>query len=72
MELRVYLGADPATGEQRVAAKTVRDGKREAQRLLNEMKVEAERGLTARTIVTVGESLDRWRLGSGSDPGSRP
>jgi integrase len=54
-ELRVYLGADPVTGKQRYATKTVRAGKREAQRLLNEMKVEAERGLATRTTATVGE-----------------
>ena len=59
-ELRVYLGADPVTGKQRSATKTVRAGKREAQRLLNEMKVEAERGLATRTTATVGELLDRW------------
>jgi len=59
-ELRVYLGADPVTGKQRYATKTVRAGKREAQRLLNEMKVEAERGLATRTTATVGELLDRW------------
>lgn len=59
-ELRVYLGADPVTGKQRYATKTVRAGKREAQRLLNEMKVEAERGRATRTTATVGELLDRW------------
>jgi integrase len=59
-ELRVYLGADPVSGKQRYATKTVRAGKREAQRLLNEMKVEAERGLATRTTATVGELLDRW------------
>jgi hypothetical protein len=41
--IQVYLGADPVSGEQRYATKTVRAGKREAQRVLNEMKVEAER-----------------------------
>lgn len=59
-ELRVYLGADPVSGKQRYATKTVRAGKREAQRVLNEMKVEAERDLAARTTATVGELLDRW------------
>jgi hypothetical protein len=58
-KLRVYLGADPVSGKQRYATKTVRAGKREAQRLLNEMKVEAERGLATRTTATVGELLDR-------------
>jgi integrase len=59
-ELRVYLGVDPVSGKQRYATKSVRGGKREAQRVLNEMVVEAERGLSARTNATVGELLDRW------------
>jgi integrase len=59
-ELKVYLGVDPVSGKERYATKTVRDGKREAQRVLNEMVVEAGRGLTARTNATVGELLDRW------------
>ena len=59
-ELRVYLGADPVNGKQRYATKTVRAGKREAQRSLNELIVEAERGLATRTTATVGELLDRW------------
>jgi integrase len=53
-------GRRPVSGKQRSATKTVRAGKREAQRLLNEMKVEAERGLATRTTATVGELLDRW------------
>ena len=36
-ELRVYLGTDPVTNKQRYASRTVRTGKREAQRVLNEM-----------------------------------
>lgn len=60
-ELRVYLGADPVTGKQRYSTKSVRGvGKREARRLLNEMVVNAERGLEAKTTTTVGELLDRW------------
>lgn len=54
------LGADPVNGKQRYATKTVRAGKREGQRSLNEMIVEAERGLATRTTATVGELLDRW------------
>jgi integrase len=57
----VYLGRDPVTGKERVATKTVRSvGKREAQRLLNEFVVNAERGLEAKTTTTVGDLLDRW------------
>ena len=59
-ELRVYLGADPVSGEERYATKTVRAGKRGAQRMLNEMKAESDRGLAARTTAKVEELLDRW------------
>ena len=56
-ELRVFLGYDPVTGKQRYTTRTVRTGKREAQRALAEMVVEAERGMTVRTRATVGELL---------------
>jgi integrase len=59
-ELRVFLGTDAVSCKQRYVTKTFRGGKREAQRALNEMLVEAERGLTAKTSATVGELLDRW------------
>ena len=59
-ELRVYLGTDPVTNKQRYASRTVRTGKREAQRVLNEMISEAERGLSVRTSATVGDLLERW------------
>lgn len=58
--LRVYLGADPVTGKQRYAGRTVRAGKREDQRVLNEMIIEAERGLAARRNETAGELLEAW------------
>jgi len=44
-DLRVYLGKDPVSGKQRYVPKTVRGGNREAQRVLNAMVVDAERGL---------------------------
>ena len=50
-------GRRPGEWQQRYATKSVRGGKREAQR---EVVVEAERGLSARTNATVGELLDRW------------
>jgi integrase len=59
-ELRVFLGADPVTGKKRYVSKTVRGGKREAQRTLAEMITDAERGLTVRTSATVGELLEQW------------
>jgi len=59
-ELRVFLGYDPTTGKQRYATRTVRGGKRDAQRALAEMVTEAERGLTPRSASTVGELLEAW------------
>ncbi|MCP4967117.1 MAG: site-specific integrase [bacterium] len=59
-ELRVFLGYDPVTGKQRYASRTVRGGKRDAQRVLAEMVTEAERGLTPRSASTVGELLEAW------------
>jgi len=59
-ELRVYLGTDPVTGKQRYATRTVRGGKREAQRVLNEMVTGAERGLSVRTNATAGELIEAW------------
>jgi hypothetical protein len=45
-ELRVYIGIDPVTHKQRYATKSFRGGKREAQRLLAEMLLDAQRGLS--------------------------
>ena len=59
-ELRVFLGTDPVTSKKRYASRTVRGGKREAQRVLNEMVAGAEQGLSVRTSATVGELLERW------------
>ncbi len=59
-ELRVYLGRDAVTGKKRWATRTVRGGKREAQRVLSAMVAEADRGTLARTDTTVGELLERW------------
>lgn len=59
-ELRVYLGADPVSGKPRYVTRTVRGGKREAQKTLNELVVAAQRGTLARTRTTVGELLDAW------------
>jgi integrase len=59
-ELRVYLGADPVSGKQRYATRTVRTGKRDAQKALAAMVVAAERGESVRTSATVGELLAAW------------
>lgn len=59
-ELRVYLGRDPVTGKKRYTTKTVRAGKREAQRALAAMVTDAERGLAPRTSATVADLLEAW------------
>lgn len=59
-ELRVYVGLDPVTGRKRYASKTVRGGKRVAQRALSAMVAEADKGALSRTNATVGELLERW------------
>lgn len=59
-ELRVYLGRDPVSGRKRWATKTVRGGKREAQRVLTALVAEADKGALVRTQATVGELLERW------------
>jgi integrase len=59
-ELRVYVGRDPATGQERYSTRTIRAGKREAQRILNEMVVAAERGALVKTRSTFAELLDAW------------
>src|SRR5829696_692614 len=59
-ELRVYIGIDPVTRKQRYAVKSFRGGKREAQRLLAEMVLDAQRGHSVRRTATVGELLEAW------------
>lgn len=59
-QLHVYVGRDPLTGKKRWATRTVRCGKREAQRALAAMVAEVDRGGLASTSATVGELLDRW------------
>ncbi|MGI9023003.1 MAG: hypothetical protein ACR2HV_07200 [Acidimicrobiales bacterium] len=59
-ELKVYLGRDAVSGKKRWAFKTVRCGKRDAQRALAAMAAQAERGALARTASTTGQLLEEW------------
>ena len=58
-ELRVLLGADPVTNKKRYASRTVRSGKCDAQRVLNEMvtggagSLRAHQRRVARAVVRV-------------------
>jgi integrase len=59
-QLRVFAGRDPVTGHKRWTTKTVRGGKRQAQRELASLIVEVDRGLAAGTDATVNDLLERW------------
>jgi len=69
-ELRVYAGRDVVTGRKRWVTKTVRGGKREAQRALAAMVADNDRGAHNHTNATVGELLEEWFALAG--PGYSP
>ncbi len=59
--LKFDIGNDPQTGERRVRYRTVRGGKRDAQRELNRVLAEVEDNKYFDTgRLTVGQYLDRW------------
>ena len=66
-QLRVYLGRDPLSGEKRWMSKTIKGGKREAQRALADMVSAADGGGVAPSSGTVRELLKRWFENSSSD-----
>ena len=66
-ELRVFLGVDPATGKKRYLSRSVRCGKRDAERTLAQMVLEAEGGHNHRASTTVGELLDAWLAQASRD-----
>ncbi len=59
-ELRVYVGVDAVTGTKRYATKSIRGGKRDAERALVELAADAQRGKLSRTNTTLAELLDAW------------
>ena len=62
LEIRVFAGCDPLTGKRQYMTKTVRGGKREAQKVPAAMVFEIGSGKRPKTASTVGSS---------STPGSR-
>lgn len=58
-QLRVFVGRDPVTGRKRWTTRTVRGGKREAQRALAGMIAEVDRGVPG-TDATLAVLLERW------------
>ena len=59
-EIRAFLGVDPRTGKSRYTTRTVRGGKREAQRALGALIGEIESGKATKTASTVGNLLEAW------------
>ena len=66
-QLRVYLGRDPLNGEKRWVSKTIKGGKREAQRALASMVAAADDTGVAPSSGTVSELLKRWFENSSAD-----
>ncbi|MEW6153974.1 MAG: site-specific integrase [Actinomycetota bacterium] len=58
-ELRVFHGRDPVSGLKRYTSKTVRGGKRDAQRALATMINQAPESAPTRSM-TVADALERW------------
>ncbi|WP_083914330.1 tyrosine-type recombinase/integrase [Ilumatobacter nonamiensis] len=59
-EARVYVGKDVLSGKERYATRTIHGSKKEAERVLNRLLVDAERGTAAKTGANVGELLMTW------------
>jgi integrase len=57
---RVDAGRDPVSGKRRQISKTVHGSQRSAQRVLNEMAVEADRGQFTGTSTTFRQLSEQW------------
>lgn len=59
-ELRVFVGRDPVTQRDRYVTRSVRGGKRLAQRELAALVAEVGSGASVATSASVNDLLDRW------------
>jgi integrase len=59
-EVRVERGRDPVTGRRLQKSRTVRGGKREAQRALNALVAEVEEGTSSSSDATFRHVAERW------------
>jgi integrase len=66
-EVRAYAGLNPETGKARYVTRTVRTGKRDAQRLLNHLLGEIDRGAYGGPDATMADLFERWRQASVAD-----
>ncbi len=71
-EIRAFLGTDPFTARRRFVTKTIKDGKREAQKALTALLTEVEGGKRPKSKSTVGDLLDAWFEGSHKASPPRP
>ncbi len=58
-ELRVFLGRDPVSGRKQYTTRTVKGGKRDAQRVMAAM-VGAVPASTPTSSMTVADAIERW------------
>jgi len=66
-EVRVEAGRDPVTGRRRQISRTVRGTKREAQRVLNALVVDADLGQVSGTKATFDQLISQWLELVGND-----
>ena len=59
-QLRAFEGVDPISGKKRYRTQSFRGSKREAQRALNALVAEVDRGTVAPAAKSVGALLDAW------------
>ena len=59
-QLRVFEGVDPISGKKRYRTRSVRGGKRVAQKQLALLVAEVDGGIVAPSAKTVGVLLDEW------------
>ena len=59
-QLRAFEGVDPISGKKRYRTQSFRGSKREAQKALNALVAEVDRGTVAPAAKTVGALLDAW------------
>lgn len=66
-EVRAEAGRDPLTGKRRQISRTVRGSKRDAEKVLNALVAEADRGDAQGTDATFQALTDRWLEQAGPD-----
>src|SRR4051794_17781460 len=66
-EVRAEVGRNPVTGRRRQISRTVRGSKRDAEKVLNAVVADADRGENGGADSTFQALSDRWLEQSGPD-----